>query len=263
MSQFELTDKVAIVTGGGGTSHGIGSCIADTFAKAGAKVVVVGRHEDSLNKVVEKIKDADGEAVAVTADITDPAQVDEMVARTLDAFGRIDILVNSAGGSSFGNPEDLSPEVWNECISLNLNGTFLCSTAVSKEMIKQGGGKIVNIGSSSGIKGEENAAHYAAAKAAVINLTRSLAISWAIHSINVNCVSPGSVVVPDHSIPDMPDNEYSKRQLLQSAEAGSLGSPGTPQEIANATLYFASPGSDIMTGENLVVRGSEWASAYA
>ena len=130
-------------------------------------------------------------------------------------------------------------------------------------MIKQGGGKIVNIGSSSGIKGEDNAAHYAAAKAAVINLTRSLAISWAIHSINVNCVSPGSVVVPDHSIPDMPDNEYSKRQLLQSAEAGSLGSPGTPQEIANATLYFASPGSDIMTGENLVVRGSEWASAYA
>ena len=97
----------------------------------------------------------------------------------------------------------------------------------------------------------------------MINLTRSLAISWAIHSINVNCVSPGSVEVPDHGIPDMPDDEYSKRQKLQSADAGSLGLPGTPQDVANAALYFASPGSDIMTGENLVVRGSEWASAYA
>lgn len=263
MSQFELTDKVAIVTGGGGTSHGIGRCIAMTFAQAGAKIVVVGRHEESLNKVVEEIGSAGGEAVAIVADITDPAQVDGMVTKAMGAYGQINILVNSAGGSTFGNPEDLSPAEWNDCISLNLNGTFLCSAAVAKEMIRQGGGKIVNIGSSSGIKGEEHAAHFAAAKAAVINLTRSLAISWAIHSINVNCVSPGSVEVPDHGIPDMPDDEYSKRQALQSADAGPLGLPGTPQDVANAALYFASPGSDIMTGENLVVRGSEWASAYA
>ena len=263
MSQFELTDKVAIVTGGGGTSHGIGRCIAMTFAQAGAKIVVVGRHEESLNKVVEEINSAGGEAVAIVADITDPAQVDGMVTKAMAAFGQINILVNSAGGSTFGNPEDLSPAEWNDCISLNLNGTCLCCAAVAKEMIRQGGGKIVNIGSSSGIKGEEHAAHFAAAKAAVINLTRSLAISWAIHSINVNCVSPGSVEVPDHGIPDMPDDEYSKRQKLQSADAGSLGLPGTPQDVANAALYFASPGSDIMTGENLVVRGSEWAPAYA
>ena len=208
MSQFELTDKVAIVTGGGGTSHGIGRCIAMTFAQAGAKIVVVGRHEESLNKVVEEINSAGGEAVAIVADITDPAQVDGMVTKAMAAFGQINILVNSAGGSTFGNPEDLSPAEWNDCISLNLNGTCLCCAAVAKEMIRQGGGKIVNIGSSSGLKGEEHAAHF-------------------------------------------------------SADAGSLGLPGTPQDVANAALYFASPGSDIMTGENLVVRGSEWASAYA
>ena len=263
MSQFDLTDKVAIVTGGGGTVHGIGSCIACTFALAGAKVAVVGRHQAALDKVVAQIKGQGGEAVAITADVTDPAQVDNMVAQTLDAFGQIDILVNSAGGSSFGNPEDLSVDAWNDCIALNLNGTFLCSAAVARQMIKQQRGKIVNIGSSSGIKGEENAAHYAAAKAAVINLTRSLAISWAIHNINVNCVSPGSVEVPDHAIPDMPEDEYAKRQALQSADAKPLALPGKPQDIANAAVFFASAGSDIMTGENLVVRGSEWASAYA
>ena len=103
-----------------------------------------------------------------------------------DVFGSIDILVNNAGEISFGNPEDLSYQEWCDCMSLNLNGTFLCSVAASREMIKQGGGKIVNIGSSSGIKGEENAAHFAASKAAVINLTRSLAISWSVHNINVN-----------------------------------------------------------------------------
>ena len=130
-------------------------------------------------------------------------------------------------------------------------------------MKKQDGGKIINIGSSSGIKGEEHAAHYAAAKAGVINLTRSLAISWATHNINVNCISPGSIEVPEQGIPGMPEEEYVKRQKLQSADAIPLALPGKPEDIANAVVFFASSGSDIMTGENLVVRGSEWASAYA
>jgi 2-dehydro-3-deoxy-D-gluconate 5-dehydrogenase len=264
MSQFELNDKVAIVTGGGGTSHGIGSCIAQTLASAGAKVAVVGRTQAPLDQVVSLIKAQGGEAISIVADVTNPAAVESMVEQVKSALGHIDILVNSAGGSSFGNPEDIAPEDWTDCLALNLNGTFFCSAAVAKEMIAQQSGKIINIGSSSGIKGEEHAAHYAAAKAAVINLTRSLAISWAVHNINVNCISPGSVEVPDHDIPDMPDEEYAKQQKLQSVEGGKpLTLPGKPQDIANSVLFFASAGSDGMTGENLVVRGSEWASAYA
>ena len=264
MSQFELNDKIAIVTGGGGTSHGIGRCIAQTLASAGAKVAVVGRNQAPLDQVVSEIQSQGGEAIGITADITDPSAVENMVGQVKEAYGRIDILVNSAGGSSFDNPEDITAEEWTKCLALNLNGTFFCSAAVGKEMITQQSGKIINIGSSSGIKGEENAAHYAAAKAAIINLTRSLAISWAVHNINVNCISPGSVEVPDHEIRNMPDEEYVKRQGLQSVEgAKPLSLPGTPQDIANSVVFFASAGSDGMTGENLVVRGSEWASAYA
>ena len=263
MSQFELSNKVAIVTGGGGTSHGVGSSIALTLAKAGARVVVVGRNRNSLDKVVNAINDMGGDAVPIVADVTDPPQVDELILQALDVFGRIDILVNNAGKISFGNPEDLDYQEWCDCMSLNLNGTYLCSVGVSREMIKQGGGKIVNIGSSSGIKGEEYAAHFAASKAAVINLTRSLAISWSVHNINVNCVSPGSIEVPEQGVPGMPEEECIKRQQLQSADLNSLALPGKPQDIANAVVFFASSGSDIMTGENLVVRGSEWASAYA
>lgn len=263
MSQFGLNEKVAIVTGGGGSAHGIGSCIARTLACAGAKVAVVGRTQAPLDQVVSDIRSQGGEAIGVIADVTDTAAVKNMVAQVKSAWGRIDILVNSAGGSSFGNPEDITGEDWSACLELNLNGTFFCSTAVAREMMAQQSGKIINIGSSSGIKGEENAAHYAAAKAAIINLTRSLATSWAIHNIHVNCVSPGSVEVPDHGIPNMPDGEYARRKELQSVEgAGALALPGNPQDIANSVVFFASAGSDGMTGENLVVRGSEWASAY-
>ena len=263
MSRFELNDRVAIVTGGGGTGHGIGRSIALSMAGAGARIVVVGRGRDALDRVVEDIRELGGDAAAVTADVTDPAQVEQMIEGALAAFGGVDILVNNVGAISFGKPEEISPQDWKASIDLNLNSTFYCCAAAARHMITQQGGKIVNVASSSGIKGEEFAAHYAAAKAAVINLTRSLAISWAIHNINVNCVAPGGVEVPDGTVPGMTEEEYLKRRRLQSGEGTPLQLPGKPEDIANAVIYFASAGSDLMTGETLVVRGSEWASAYS
>lgn len=264
MSKFELTGKVAIITGGGGTAHGTGRSIALSVADAGAKVAVVGRRREVLDGVVAEIRKRGGQAAAIPADVTEPTQVESMVAATLDALGGVDILVNNVGGITFGKPEEITPDAWAASIALNLNSTFFCCAAAARQMIEHQGGKIVNIASSSGIKGEENAPHYAAAKAAVINLTRSLAISWAIHNINVNCVAPGSVEVPDRPVPGMPDDEYLKRRRLQSADgAKPLQLPGKPRDIANAVIYFASAGSDLMTGETLVVRGSEWASAYS
>lgn len=263
MSRFELNDRVAIVTGGGGTGHGIGRRIALSVAGAGARVVVVGRHRDALDRVIEEIRGRGGDAAAIIADVTDPAQVERMIEGAVDAFGSVDVLVNSVGAISFGKPEVISPQDWKASIDLNLNSTFYCCAAAARHMITRQGGKIVNVASSSGIKGEENAAHYAAAKAAVINLTRSLAISWAIHNINVNCVAPGGVEVPDGPVPGMTEDEHLKRQRLQSGEGAPLQLPGKPEDIANAVVYFASAGSDLMTGETLVVRGSEWASAYS
>ena len=263
MSRFELKGKVAIVTGGGGTAHGIGRSIAISVAGAGARVVVVGRHQDALDKVVEDIRERGGGAAAITADVTDPAQVEGMIEGAVDAFGGVDILVNNVGAISFGKPEEISPQDWKASIDLNLNSTFFCCAAAARHMIARQGGKIVNVASSSGIKGEENAAHYAAAKAAVINLTRSLAISWAMHNINVNCVAPGGVEVPDRPVPGMTEDEHLKRQRIQKGQGAPLQLPGKPEDIANAVIYFASAGSDLMTGETLVVRGSEWASAYS
>jgi NAD(P)-dependent dehydrogenase (short-subunit alcohol dehydrogenase family) len=264
MSRFELTDKAAIVTGGGGTEHGIGRSIALAFAQAGANVAVVGRHQESLDAVVAEIEGLGRKGLAVVADVTEPDQVTRMVNETKEAFGAVDILANSAGGPTFGKPEEITPEDWRACIELNLNGTFFCCAAAAREMISQGGGKIVNIASSAGIKGEELMAPYAAAKAGIINLTRSLAISWAEHNINVNCVAPGSVQVPDHPIAGVPDEEFDKRKRIQSSDkARPLQLPGQPQDIANAAVFFASHGADLMTGETLVVRGAEWASAYS
>lgn len=264
MSRFDLSDRIAVVTGGGGTGHGVGRSIALAFADAGADIAVVGRHEESLQKVVGEIKECGSRGFAIVADVTNPDDSDRIIAEAVGEFGRVDILVNSVGGISFGKPEEISAQDWNDSVALNLNSTFYCCAAAARHMIPGGGGRIVNIASSAGIKGEEFMAPYAASKAAIVNLTRSLAISWSEHHINVNCIAPGSVAVPDHVPEGMPVEEYEKQQSLGKAErATALQLPATPEDIAHAAVFFASAASELMTGETLPVRGAEWASAYS
>ena len=264
MSKFELKDKIAIVTDGGGTAHGIGRCISLAYAKAGATVVVAGRHQESLDRVASEIEGLGRESLAVVTDVTVPDQIDNLVKETLDRFGRIDILANSFGASSSAKAEDITPDVWQDQIALNLNGTFFCCAAAGKVMIEQKRGRIVNMASASALKGEAMLPAYAAAKAGVINLTKSLALGWAQHNINVNCIAPGRVAVPDHPIEGMPDEEHARMKSAQGAgdDPLPLSLPGRPEDIANAAVFFASEGSDLITGETLVVRGSEWASVY-
>ena len=245
MSAFDLTDRVAIVTGGGGTEHGVGSAIAIALADAGASIVVAGRDTGHLEPVSTALQQKGARSLAVPCDVTDPDQCANLIATTTKEFGRLDILVNNAASTQKGDPLELTPEQWRESIDVNLNGVFFCCQAAARHMVAKGSGHIVNIASSSGIKGDEFMAPYAAAKAAVINLTRTLAISWPVHNINVNCVAPGSVKAPKDQ--DGP--------LLQQ--------PGAPGDIADAVLFFASDGSSGMTGETLPVRGAEWASAYS
>ena len=248
-SPFDLKDKVAIVTGGG---TGIGRSIAIEFARVGADVVVASRNLENLEKVAAEIKSLGRRALAIATDVRKPEDVDTMVERTLEEFSRVDILVNNAGAGFNCPPEDMSPGAWDVIMNIDLRGVFLCSRAAGKVMIQQKKGKIINISSIAGVYGSPMMAHYGAAKAGVINFTKSLAGAWAKHNINVNCIAPGPVLTEGY-------------QMLR--EAGGLGDLppgrnalnrwGRPEEIAYATIFLASEASSFVTGETICVDGGQ------
>ena len=248
MSQFELKDKIAIITGGG---SGIGKGIALEYARAGANVVVASRKQENLDKVADEIKALGRESLAVATDIRVPEQVDNMVKQTLDKFGRIDILVNNAGAGFPVAVEELSPNGWNVILAINLTGTFLCSVAAGKVMIEQKGGKIVNIASVAGINGSPRMAHYGAAKAGVINLTKTMSVEWAKHNINVNCIAPGMI-----------ETEGVRGQGILTADKAGDGTqapplhlPGVPEDVAYLAIFLASEASSHISGETMVIKG--------
>jgi len=248
MSKFDLHDKVAIVTGGAG---GIGTCIAMECAKAGAKVVVAARSQERLEKVAAEIKNLGGESLALPTDVTVPDQVDNMVQQTLDTFGRVDIMINNAGGAMhIKKAEELSFDEWNAGIALNLTSVFLCSVAAGKVMMQQKGGKIINISSVAGIKYSPDFPHYGAAKAGVINLTKTLASDWGRHNIQVNCVAPGLTATKMLTrlgwLPPDTDEDGNPVPPLQF--------PHGPEHVANLVVFLASEASDHITGETIPIR---------
>ena len=191
MSDYELENKVAIVTGGAG---GIGTHISLEYARAGAAVVVASRNQERIDAVVDRIAGVGGRALAVATDITVPEQVDALIARTVAEFGRLDVMVNNAGGGArMRQPEETPYEDWVRLIDFNLTGTFVCCIAAGKQMIEQKSGNIINISSTAGTKGNPFMLHYSAAKAGMISLTNNLAFMWARHNINVNCIAPGLI----------------------------------------------------------------------
>ena len=250
MSIFELQGKVAIVTGGAG---GIGSSIAMEYAKAGANVVVASRNREKLDKVAAEIKALGRESLAIATDVTVPEQVDNMVEQTVDRFGRVDIMVSCAGGAlHMKKPEELTPDEWNAGIALNLTGTFLCDIAAGKVMMEQKSGKIINISSTAGINLNPTMIHYAAAKAGVISLTKSLAMVWAQHNINVNCIAPGFTAT-----------EAIRRMGVGPPEKKGGGTPipqllriPDPENVADLAIFLASAASDHITGELMVIRAA-------
>jgi len=248
MSRFTLEERVAIVTGGAG---GIGTHIAMTYAKAGASVVVASRNKENLDKVVGDIEGLGGKALAVATDITVPEQVDNMVRQTVDTFGSLDILVNNAGSwGRSGLPTDLALEQWNEIIEICLTGTFLCSIAAGKQMIKQQSGKIINISSTAGTKGNPGALHYSAAKAGVLSLSNNLSFMWARHNICVNAILPGLIatqMLKDYNVVP-PDTDKDGNPVPR------LELPPDPEEVADLALFLASEASDGITGEQIPIR---------
>jgi|TARA_B100001971_G_C18182960_1_gene533931 NAD(P)-dependent dehydrogenase (short-subunit alcohol dehydrogenase family) len=248
VSRFEIKDKVAVVTGGAG---GIGTCISQAYANAGAKVVVASRNQENLDKVAAEIVESGGEAMAVVVDITKPEQVDKLIAATVDKYGSLDIMVNNAGGGSrMQKAEDTPYDEWVRLIDFNLTGTFICCMAAGKQMIKQKGGNIINISSIAGTKGNPGMLHYSAAKAGVNSLTNNLAFMWSGHNIRVNCILPGLIATPllrqYKVIP--PDTDKDGNPVPR------LSLPPEPEEVADLALFLASDASEGITGEQIPIR---------
>lgn len=244
---MRLNGKVAIVTGGG---TGIGRGIAILFAKEGAKVVVTGRRPEVLDETVSLIRQNGGEGLAVVADVSKEDQVNALVEKTVQQFGRLDILVNNAGVYLPHDTLSATNEEWDTVMSVDLKGVWLCSKAAIPHMINGGGGKIINIASIAGLVGFAGSAFYCAAKGAVVNLTREMALDYSSKHINVNAIAPG-VIETDMTKPFLGD-EQAKKNFLDQTPVGRVGQP---EDIAFAAVYLASNESDFVTGHTLVVDG--------
>jgi NAD(P)-dependent dehydrogenase (short-subunit alcohol dehydrogenase family) len=247
----KLDNKVAIVTGGG---IGIGKAIACKFAKNGADVVVCGRNLTNLEKVAAEIAAIGHRSLALAADVTIADDVYSMVKRTIYDFHKIDILVNNAGITCRKLLVNVSEEEWDKVIATNLKGTFLCTKACANYMVQQRYGKIINIGSTSGLHAHmPNLAAYSASKAGVIQLTKNAALELAPYGINVNCISPGPT---DTDFLRKGRTPEQFRQLEETEKKHRwLGRLGTTQEIANLALFLASDDSSYIVGTNIVIDG--------
>lgn len=244
MSSFDLNAKVAVITGGAGM---IGTAIAHEFASAGAQVVIASRRQDSLDALASKIAATGGEVLAVACDITSQSDVEILCARTLDRFGRIDVLVNNAGvGGVLRRAEETRLEEWKYILECNITGAFNCCMKIGNHMILQKRGCIINVSSIAGTKGHPRLIHYSAAKAAMINLTTNLANTWSQYDINVNCIAPGRIVDRPPSAPGGVQSE--------ADGVARLRLPPAPQDVATLARFLASPAASMITGETFPLR---------
>jgi NAD(P)-dependent dehydrogenase (short-subunit alcohol dehydrogenase family) len=246
----DLKGKVVIITG---ARRGMGRSHAIAFAKEGAKVVVCDISLEDCEKVVKEIKKLGGEAMAVKCDVSKKEEVEEMVRKTIEKWGRIDVLVNNAAIAQFKPFLELTEQDWDRTMNINLKGYFLCAQACAKEMIKQKSGVIINIASIAmgqvGI-GFPNLVHYVASKGGVVGMTEALALELAPFNIRVNSVSPGVIDTP------MVDPVRADKQTLEGILMKiPMRRMGKPEEVSNLVLFLASDASSYMTGSNVVIDG--------
>jgi 3-oxoacyl-[acyl-carrier protein] reductase len=244
---IDLHGRSALVTGG---SRGIGRACGLMLARAGARVAINYRVESpSAELLVEEIEAAGGEAFALAADVSRRSEAEMVVDETVSRFGRIDILVNNAGIWKGSPVEEMSDAEWDEMLAINLTGTFNCIRAAVPPMKEARDGRIVNISSTAGQRGEAFHSHYAATKGAVISLTKSLAVELAPHGILVNCVAPGWTAT------DMTREDLLGPRRHEILATIPLGRVATPEEIAGAVVFLASDLASFVTGEILNVNG--------
>jgi 3-oxoacyl-[acyl-carrier protein] reductase len=247
----KLKGRVAIITGGG---HGIGKAYATRLASEGAKIVIAELDEKAGHAVAEELNAAGYEALAVRTDVSDPASVENMAAATVERFGRIDILVNNAAifatvPMSRSPFDQITIDEWDLMMSVNVKGPWLASRAVIPQMREQGYGKIINISSSTSIKGSPSRIHYVTSKAGILGFTKTLANEVGKDNICVNCIAPGSTLSEES-----PDEGILKMRA-DAASVRALKRVQTPDDLTGALLFFASADSDFITGQTLVVDG--------
>jgi NAD(P)-dependent dehydrogenase (short-subunit alcohol dehydrogenase family) len=250
---FDLAGRVSVVTGG---ATGLGLQMATALAEAGSNIVICSRKLENCEAAAHQLEKLGAQALAVACDVTKSDQVEAMKERTLKKFGRVDVLVNNAGRAWSAPPEEMPLERWQQVFDLNITAPFLCAQILGREMIRKKRGKIINIASVAGLVGRNprnyNSVAYSASKGALVNFTRDLAVKWAQHNIQVNCICPGFFVTPLNQ-------ELYERNKENIDRDIPLGRTGGPDDLKGLAVLLASDASDFMTGAIIPVDGGAFA----
>lgn len=242
---MRLKDKVALITGG---ARGIGQAIALGFAKEGADIVVADVNLETAQKTASEIELSGRKALALEMDVTNYDKVEEGINKILDKMGKVDILVNNAGITKDNLLLRMSQSEWDAVINVNLKGTFNCIKAVSRPMVKQRSGRIISIASIIGLMGNPGQANYAASKAGIIALTKTVAKELASRNIRANAIAPG--FIQTEMTAKLPEDI--KRRMLEAIPLAKLG---TPEDVANLCVFLASDESSYITGQTITIDG--------
>ncbi len=242
---YNLEDKIVVVTGG---ARGIGFSITQKFAKQGAISIILDLDQDAIDKAVKEIDDAGYRALGYNTDVTNNKAIKKLFNKIYDEFGKIDILVNNAGITKDGLLMKMKEEDWDKVITVNLKGTYNCTQAISRYLLKQREGVIINIASIIGIMGNAGQANYAASKGGIIALTKSTAKEFAARNIRVNSIAPGFIKTKmTDKLSDEIIDSYSK--------AIPLSRMGLPEDVANLCIFLASDQSSYITGQTINIDG--------
>ena len=254
MPEFSVKDQVAIVTGG---SKGIGKAIALAFAEAGASVALAARGEEDLRQAAKEIEAMGGQALPVVTDVAEYEEVENLVRQTVDAFGTVDILVNNAGAAPFLSTLDqMRLDGFEKYFKIDFLSAVYCTKAVAPILLQKGSGSVLNVASVAGFIASPGLTYYASAKAAMINLTKTVSREWAASGVRVNAVAPGWI--------ETEMNDRARREVPEfvrsTTAAIPLGRWGKAEEVAAAALFLCSPAASFITGAVLVIDGGQTVS---
>ena len=257
LESLSLDGKVVVITGGG---TGLGLAMVRAMARAGANISIGGRRQGPIDDAAAEVKALGRDALAISTDVADSAQVDKFIADTLDHFGQIDVMINNAGAVQ-GNIRkpiwDITDEDWRVPMDINLTGAFYCSRSVSKPMSERGTGKIINVSSGFGLRAGRDIYMYCCSKGGMIQLTRVLSFNLAPYGITANTIVPG--FIPTQQVED----SSLSRSTPRSGQFLPIGKLGKPEDLGPIAVFLASPASDYMTGEMVIVDGGGLAGGLA
>jgi NAD(P)-dependent dehydrogenase (short-subunit alcohol dehydrogenase family) len=241
-----FTGKVAFVTG---AASGIGRATAIAFSAEGARVAILDRIEDALSETADAVRQAGGEVLVLACDVSQPEQIEAAVDRVVETFGRLDIAFNNAGVENKAAPvHEIELEEWDRILDINLRGTFVCMKHELAQMVRQGGGVVVNTSSGAGVRGVAGGASYTASKHAIIGLTKAAALDYAKQNIRVNAILPGNIETPMMY-------RFTDGDIQKAIDLEPVGRLGKPAEIADAVLWMSADLGAFVTGAAVSVDG--------